>query len=406
MRLRQAPPHLLGDGALVLRVPVGVQQAHGHRLGVERLERGEVELLDDAVRPHPLAHAVRALERDERLGMLRAEPVEVRAGLAPEVQDVLEPRRRDERGASPLPLEQRVRGDRRAVREAVDALGADGARGRRDRLLLPARGRDLRRADLAVGEEDGVRERPADVDAEDPGHAAPTLTTMANVELELVGAGGEPVDFWRTVNAHGVTDLPPNRIDEDARTVELTLHPGPQTVVVREARPGYALVSGRAPSRVREGVRHVLRLDEDLSELYALLAADPDLAWAARGAGRLMRSETVFEDVIKTICTTNCAWSATVRMVTALVAELGEESDRGRRAFPTPAVMADAPEAFYREVVRAGYRGAYLRSLAALGRLRRARPRAAGPTTASSPTTRSSSGCSHSRASARTRRRT
>ena len=108
---------------------------------------------------------------------------------------------------------------------------------------------------------------------------------MARVELELVGAGGEPVDFWRTVNAHGVTDLPPNLIDEEARTVELTLRPGPQTVVVREGRPGYAVVSGRAPRQVLDAVRHVLRLDEDLSALYALLAEDPHLDWAARGAG-------------------------------------------------------------------------------------------------------------------------
>src|SRR5919106_2725727 len=187
---------------------------------------------------------------------------------------------------------------------------------------------------------------------------------MARVELELVGAGGEPVSFWRTVNAHGLTDLLPNRIDTDARTVELTLRPGPQTVVVSEGRPGFAVVSGRAPRRVLDSLRHVLRLDEDLSELYALLAEDPDLSWASRGAGRLMRSETVFEDVVKTICTTNCAWSGTVRMVTALVEHLGEESDRGRRAFPTAAAMAVAPESFYREVARAGYRAAYLRSLA------------------------------------------
>ncbi|MGE5690734.1 MAG: DNA-3-methyladenine glycosylase family protein [Pseudomonadota bacterium] len=188
---------------------------------------------------------------------------------------------------------------------------------------------------------------------------------MARVELELVGAGGEPVDFWRTVNAHGVTDLLPNRIDADARSVELTLRPGPRTVVVREARPGLAAVTGRAPRQVLGSVRHVLRLDEDLSELYELLARDADLAWAADGAGRLMRSETVFEDVVKTICTTNCAWSGTVRMVTALVEGLGEESDLGRHAFPTPTAMADAPEAFYRDVARTGYRGAYLRSLAA-----------------------------------------
>jgi N-glycosylase/DNA lyase len=122
---------------------------------------------------------------------------------------------------------------------------------------------------------------------------------------------------------------------------------------------------GRAPRQVADGVRHVLRLDEDLSPLYAQLAEDPDLAWASRGAGRWMRSQTVFEDVVKTICTTNCAWSGTVRMVTALVEKLGEKSDRGRRAFPTPEAMAAAPERFYRDVARAGYRATYLRSLAA-----------------------------------------
>jgi N-glycosylase/DNA lyase len=187
---------------------------------------------------------------------------------------------------------------------------------------------------------------------------------MTKVELALRGAGGEPVHFWRTVNSHGLNDLLPNRIDSEARTLELTVHPGPQTVVVREARPGIATIEGRAPRSVREVVWHVLRLDEDLSELYRLLAADPHLAWTTVGAGRMMRSPTVFEDVVKTICTTNCAWSGTVRMTSALVEHLGDESDRGRRAFPTPEAMAEAHESFYREVARAGYRGAYLRSLA------------------------------------------
>jgi 3-methyladenine DNA glycosylase/8-oxoguanine DNA glycosylase len=97
---------------------------------------------------------------------------------------------------------------------------------------------------------------------------------------------------------------------------------------------------------------------------------DPDLAWAGRGAGRLIRSATVFEDVVKTICTTNCAWSATVRMVSALVEHLGEaaagaENGPWGRAFPTPDVMAEADESFYKDIMRAGYRGPYLQSLAA-----------------------------------------
>jgi N-glycosylase/DNA lyase len=108
----------------------------------------------------------------------------------------------------------------------------------------------------------------------------------------------------------------------------------------------------------------MLRLDGDLSGFYEVAGADPELSWAAEGAGRMLRSPTVFEDVVKTICTTNCAWSATVRMVGALVSELGIEAPGGGRTFPTAQAMAGAGERFYKDVVRAGYRGPYLRSLA------------------------------------------
>ena len=194
--------------------------------------------------------------------------------------------------------------------------------------------------------------------------------------LPLKGVGGEPVDLWRTIVSHGVADLPPNRIDEDARTFETTVavpRGRPQTVLVREGRAGKAAVIGRAggPSEaVLDGVRHIFRIDEDLSEFYALAAEDPDLAWVTHGAGRLMRSQTVYEDVVKTICTTNTAWGGTVRMVNAIVEHLGERAPGAPpegpfgHAFPSPAAMAAAPESFYRDVARTGYRGTYLRSLA------------------------------------------
>lgn len=201
-----------------------------------------------------------------------------------------------------------------------------------------------------------------------------------SAELPLVGAGGEPVDLWRSIQSHGLVDLPPMRIDNEARALEITVPlPGarPRTLVIAPGRRGRARVTalGRAPGARQAGAilaaaAYVLRLDEDLSPFYEVAAADPDLAWTTAGAGRLVRSPTVFEEVVKTICTTNCAWSATERMVDALVEHLGEPAAGAAdgpygRAFPTPAAMAAADEAFYRDVVRAGYRGAYLRSLAA-----------------------------------------
>jgi 3-methyladenine DNA glycosylase/8-oxoguanine DNA glycosylase len=199
-------------------------------------------------------------------------------------------------------------------------------------------------------------------------------------ELPLVGAGGEPVDLWRTISSHGLADLPPNRIDEDARVLEVTLRLPkirPRTVRVRQGPSGRAAVTvlGDDPSpELAEAllgrVAHVLRLDEDLSDFYERVREDPELSWADIGAGRLLRSATVFEDVAKTIATTNCAWGATVRMVGALVEHLGEPAAEAPqegpygRAFPTPTAMAEASDGFYKDVVRAGYRGPYFRTLA------------------------------------------
>jgi 3-methyladenine DNA glycosylase/8-oxoguanine DNA glycosylase len=196
------------------------------------------------------------------------------------------------------------------------------------------------------------------------------------LEIPLRGPGGEPVDLWRTLVSHGVASLPPADIDEDARVMTTT-------VPVRGARPRTIQIHGgrrrrahidvlgprlgdRTAGELRGLVRQMLNLDEDLAPLYAVAASDSKLSWIATGAGRMFRSPTVFEDVIKTICTTNCTWSATERMVGALVEHLGEESAGGYgRAFPSPTAMASAPESFYKDVARAGYRGAYLRTLAA-----------------------------------------
>ena len=203
---------------------------------------------------------------------------------------------------------------------------------------------------------------------------------MTAIEVPLLGPAGEPVDLARTLASHGFATLAPLGLDEAARTLEVTIRPvrgRPRRARIGPGRRGRARIEVLGPgpgprvlADVEQGIRHVLRLEQDLSGFYARAAADPELSWVATGAGRMLRSPTAFEDVVKTVCTTNCAWSATVRMVNALVSELGEPAIGGEgpltHAFPTPLAMADAPESFYRETVRAGYRGAYLRQLASM----------------------------------------
>lgn len=209
---------------------------------------------------------------------------------------------------------------------------------------------------------------------------APADRDVRSFELPLLGAGGEPVDLVRTLNSHGFVDLAPMRPAPDYRSLEITVRPRrgrPRTLRIEAGRKGHAKVSVLGPAvsdalarDLTRIVRHVLRLDADLSGFYVAASADADLSWVVSGAGRMVQSPSVFEDVVKTICTTNCAWSATVRMVHAIVQNLGEPAPGAPadgpwgRAFPTPVAMVQAGEAFYRDVARTGYRGAYLIELA------------------------------------------
>jgi 3-methyladenine DNA glycosylase/8-oxoguanine DNA glycosylase len=166
----------------------------------------------------------------------------------------------------------------------------------------------------------------------------------------------------------------------DADALEITLPVrgwNPRIARISDSKPKRGLVSVVGPPLGREegddlltAVRRTLRLDENMSGFYERAAGDPELAWATRGAGRMVRGATVFEDVVKTLCTTNCSWSATRRMVSALVEHLGKRAPGAPRtgplgrAFPTPEAMAGVGEEFYRDVVRAGYRGRYMLALA------------------------------------------
>lgn len=206
--------------------------------------------------------------------------------------------------------------------------------------------------------------------------------TSDPIVLRLRGAGGEPVDLWRTINSHGFAELPPLTPELATRSLSLTLRVprgAPRRVRVRARGRSSASIevvgrgslTGSAREAITAGTVHVLRLDQDLSAFYAAASSDPDLAWVTTGAGRMLRSPTVWEDVVKTLCTTNCSWSLTVTMVRALVRTLGEpaagaDDDADANAFPTAATMAAQDERFYRDVVRSGYRAPSLLRLAEL----------------------------------------
>ena len=180
-------------------------------------------------------------------------------------------------------------------------------------------------------------------------------------------------NFKRTIISHGWCELPPFAIDQERWTLTRTLELGtatPITVTLSASKRAVQIntsrtVGKKAADLVTTQVRHMLRLDDDLNSFYQVMKADPEFAWVSdQGAGRMLRSPTVFEDLVKMICTTNCSWALTEKMVTGLVENLGRESTNGHRTFPTAEAMALMPEKFYVNEVRAGYRASYLKELA------------------------------------------
>jgi 3-methyladenine DNA glycosylase/8-oxoguanine DNA glycosylase len=182
-----------------------------------------------------------------------------------------------------------------------------------------------------------------------------------------------PFNFHSVVNSHGWVQLAPFRFDADTDSLFYTDQLANGRVVdyrIRES-PGGVRVHlrgslGAAERReVSAKVSWMFALDQDFSSFYKAARGEPKLRKARRNAhGRVLRSPTFFEDVLKTILTTNTLWSATKRMNLNLLAALGTPSStNGFSAFPRPAQVAASTTAVLRSRVRVGYRAQAIHDL-------------------------------------------
>jgi len=193
--------------------------------------------------------------------------------------------------------------------------------------------------------------------------------------MKLTLPARPPFSFRSAVASHGWMQLVPFHFDPEAglltyvhrlgsgRVVELRLRGLPAGVGV--AVDG----SLSAPERgeVKRAVAWMLGLEMDFSAFYTLARREPRLARAEEKAqGRVLRCPSLFEDVVKTILTTNTLWAATRRMTANLVDQYGDPlpADPARRAFPTPGRLARTTEARLRSKTRLGYRAPYVLELA------------------------------------------
>ena len=174
-------------------------------------------------------------------------------------------------------------------------------------------------------------------------------------------------DFPKLVLAHGWVFLSPFEWSDGDQALCRPLRlPNGRSVPVQirvAARGDKSVVQVNANVRLSPTERHCLRyqvrrmlsLDQDFSEFHAMCRGDPVLGFVSRAkCGGLLRAPTAFEDLVKTVCTTNCDWRNTKRMCEALCA-----LDGG--GFPSPETVlkhstrrlaAKAPLGYRAETVR------------------------------------------------------
>ncbi len=184
-----------------------------------------------------------------------------------------------------------------------------------------------------------------------------------------------PADFSfaATVHSHGWRELPPFHYDDNRHILSVPQRLRSGTTVLRLSSPDdqelIAQVESEAPlgsgdeETLRRVVRTCFRLDQDLGEFRGFIDDISGYDWVARHRlGRLLVSPTAWEDLAKTLATTNMTWSGTISMCRRLVS-LGEPF-AGGFCFPTPQEIAAVDPVRLAEVTKLGYRAAYLHEMA------------------------------------------
>src|SRR5215208_4914088 len=205
--------------------------------------------------------------------------------------------------------------------------------------------------------------------------------------MKFTLAARKPFNYSSVVNSHGWRQLAPFSYNEttgmlcyilrlsNGRVIELRLNEASDGITVETEK-----LNKTERGEVADKVTWMFGLDMDFSLFYGASRLEPKLARAKKLAlGRVLRSPTLFEDVVKTILTTNTLWTATKNMTLKLVNEFGETAGFDtpfapnaqaystsdiKRAFPTPEAIAASSPDVLKEKIRVGYRAPAIHELA------------------------------------------
>ena len=132
-------------------------------------------------------------------------------------------------------------------------------------------------------------------------------------------------DYITTVDSHGWRDLAPFRYDKGTQTLfrrhrladgtltdwQVINAPDGLQIVIESKAP----LSEMAIEEIKHAAARIFALDWNPTPFYDALRDQSNYAWVEQGRhGRLLVTPTVWEDVVKTLLTTNTTWGQTKNM--------------------------------------------------------------------------------------------
>ena len=186
----------------------------------------------------------------------------------------------------------------------------------------------------------------------------------------------KPFNFEATLKTHGWFELVPFYWDFNTKTLNWAIRLEKDHPLLVKISEKYQtldkthseiefILNNNVTDSVRDHIiykfRYIFNLDLDLDPFYKMCTQYQALQQVpSAGIGRIMRSESVFEDIFKSICGTNVQWKQAVKMINT-ISQLGQAvTNTEYCAFPTPQQILKAGESWLKDVGRVGYRSGYL----------------------------------------------
>ena len=139
-------------------------------------------------------------------------------------------------------------------------------------------------------------------------------------------------DLYMTCHAHGWKNLAPFSWDDEKHSLRFAAMVDNQSVdiaatqsekTVKATLTSHQKLEISSKSKAKAIISRSLGLDIDTSELLnAVKKIGPEyVKLIKKGAGRLLRASTLWEDAAKTLFTTNCSWSLTQKICNSACSE-------------------------------------------------------------------------------------